>query len=444
MKRTAGTVILVCTLLLAGIATAGEAGAVRLSLEDALARAMAANPRVRSAETDARARDRAARAEKGRGLGELQLNGGLVRSSDQTLIRPMTPELLASGVPNMPFDDQYTFWSLSYRVPLLGWGTVSGARESARLAARAGSDAARRTALEIRHRVLATYVGLLSLDARIAALEEELTALDSLVGHIELGWKTGQYSRVDVLKARVDYQTTTTRLRELEATRQGHYADLMALLGEDEVAPGRYRLVPIRLADTDTVLPPLADLVRQALHRRSDLQAARSAAAARRAAARIASGSRLPQVSIGGKLTGVYAGTIDYDDTYWSVDAMVSVPLFDMGRRKNLARKADLNARSAELDVKELEGRIRAEVAAALADIERARSAIATQQTALALATEVSRLEQLRYDSNRGDIDNLLRSRAQRRLAEASLIQARHDFVIALDNLQLVIEGDER
>ena len=444
MNRIAAMVILVwCLLPVTGWAAA-TGGTVPLTLEQAVSRAMAANPGLQAAQADARARDRAARAENGRRLGELQLSGGVVRNSDKTLIRPMTPELLAAGPPNMPFDESFAYWSLGYRVPLLGWGTIGGARDAARLAAAAGSAAARRAAREIRHRVVATYVGLLSLDARIDALNHELAALDTLVAHIELGWRAGQYSRVDLLKARVERQTTTTRLRELQAARQGRYADLMALLGEKDVTPGHYRLVPVQPAAADTALPPRDALIARALSRRSDLRAAARTAAARRAAARSAAGSRWPQLSVGGRLTGVRAGTIDYDDTYWSVDATISMPLLDMGRRKNLARKADLEARSAELGVAELAGRIRAEVTAALADVARARSEVAAQQTTLELAGEVSRLEQLRYDARRGDIDHLLRALAERRLAEAALIQARHDLVIALDNLQLAIGGDER
>ncbi len=442
MIRPVAAVLIACCLLTTGPARGGVADRDSLTLAGALDRAMQNNPKVQATAVAARAQDRGARAEKDRGLGELRFDGGVIRNSEATLIRPITPEILSSGVPDMPFDDQFAFWSLSYRVPVLGWGTVSGARETARLSALSSHGGARRTMWEIRHRVLATFVGLLSLEARKNAMGLELTALDSLVGHIELGRLAGQYSRVDLLKARVDRQTTVVGLQKLSAASQGQYAELMALMGVSETSPEPYQLVPVRYAPADTVLPPLGDLIAKALLDRSDLQAARNAAAAKRAIARVTKGNRLPQISIGAKLSGVHAGTIDYDDSYWAVDALVSVPLFDMGRRKNQSRKATLTARSAELDADDLVGRIRSEVTSALAAVENARSSMTTQQTTLELASEVSRLERLRYDSGRGDIDNLLRSRAERLLAEASLIQARHDFLIALDNLHLTIEGD--
>ncbi len=444
MIRSTAMVILVCTVFFAAGVTGTESGKIELTLEAALERAAADNYRVLASAAGARAQEHGARAERGMQLGELKFNGGVVRNSEASLIRPITPAILSSGVPDMPFDDQYAFWSLAYRVPVLGWGTVSGNRESARLSAQAGQGAAKRATLEVRHRVLTTFIGLLSIEARSQALGAELTALDSLVKHIELGRSAGQYSRVDVLKTQVERQVTLTKIQDLQAAHQGSYADLMALMGNDGTASRDYELVPVQPAPVDTILPPVAVLMNEALSRRSDLKAARNAAAARRASVRAAYGSRLPQVSIGGKLTGVHAGTIDYDDTYWTIDATVSVPLFDMGRRKNLTRKADLSARSSELEAKDLEGRIRAEVTAALAKVNLSRTAIGTQHTTLELATEVNRLERLRYDAGRSDIDNLLRSRADHLLAESALIQARHDFLIALDNLQLTIEGDER
>jgi outer membrane protein TolC len=193
-----------------------------------------------------------------------------------------------------------------------------------------------------------------------------------------------------------------------------------------------------------TRLPSLDALVDSALARRSDLRALEDVAAAQRARAAVVHGSRRPQVRVAGRLTGTHGGTIDYDDTFWSVDATMTLPLMDMGRRKNLSRRADLDARAAELNVRDLEGRIRAEVAAALARVTARRSDVDTQWAAMELAAEFRRLERLKYDAGRGDIDNLLRARSGWRVAEAAWIRACYDLFVALDNLQLTSEGEGR
>ena len=87
-------------------------------------------------------------------------------------------------------------------------------------------------------------------------------------------------------------------------------------------------------------------------------------------------------------------------------------------------------------------GRVAANPDKCAADVDRARGEIAARQAALDLAREVARLEQLRYDNGRGDMDDLLHAIAQRRVAESALIRARYDLLTALDALHLACEGE--
>ena len=444
MSRCAGVLVVVALLVHAAGDAGADTGGINLTLDEAIDRAMAANPLVQARAAGTVAEESGAQAEKNRWLGELTVRGGVALHGDDTLLRPITQEIMESGPANMPFDERFAFWSLDYRLPIYSGGALSGVRESAQFTAAASRRNLRVISLGIRHEVLKTYVNLLSVDARIIAWQEELEALDSLVGHIELGREAGKYSRVDVLKTRVEQQNVVAKIQSLQMEQETGYAALMALLGTDGETSTRYELAPVDVAAADTLLPTIAALVDSALARRSDLHAMQDVAAARWADASVIGGSRLPQVSIGGRLSGSHGGTIDFDDTWWSVDATVSMPLLDMGRRKNLARKADQYARSADLYVQDLAGRIRAEVMAAMAVVTNSRNNIITQQTTLELAGEVGRLEQLRYDAGRGDIDNLLRSRSGQRVAEAALTESRHDLLIALNNLQLTIEGECR
>lgn len=444
MRRSLGAIFLVVMFAQVPFVQGAQDGAAILPLDEAINRAMQANHHIQSLEAGALAKEDRAQSEKNRWLGELMLSGGVALRDEDTLIRPITQDMLMQGPADMPFDDRYAFWSLDYRLPLYGGGSVSGTRESAQLTASASSMATRRAILGIRHQVLVTYVGILSLDAQMAAWQAQKEALDSLVGHIEMGQEAGKYSRVDLLKTKVEQQNVNMKAQSLKLGRETRYAALMALLGENQSAGIQYELVPVDESGLKFDLPPASVLADSALSNRGDLKAMKDMAAAQRANASVVGGSRLPQVSIGGNLSGSHGGTIDFDDTYWSVNAMVSIPLLDMGRRKNLSSTAHMTARSAEYDVLDMEGKIRAEVTASIAAVDNAKSNIATQQTTLELASEVSRLEQLRYDTGRGDIDNLLKSKSGQSMAEASLAEAHHDLLIALNSLQLTIEGECR
>ena len=442
MKRSVAMAALL--IMLASVISAVASAATILTLDEAINRAMTANHHIQSLQAGTEAMEGQAQAEKNRWLGELVFNGGVALHDQDTLIRPITQDMMLAGPATMPFDDQYAFWKFDYRVPIYGGGAVKGSRESARLSASASSMATDRAILGIRHQVLVTYVDILSLDAQLLAWQDQKKALDSLLSHIELGQEAGKYSRVDLLKTQVEQQAVAMKLQALKLGRDTIYASLMALLGEDPQAAVEYELVPVGDAGMDSSFPSAAALVDSALINRGDLMAMKDVAAAQRMNASVVKGSRLPQVSVGGNFSGAHGGTIDFDDTYWSVNATVSIPLFDMGRRKNLSHKANLTARGAELDVLDMQSRIRAEVTAAVSAVANAESNITTQTTTLDLASEINRLERLRYDSGRGDIDNLLKSQSGQSLAEAALAEARHDLLIALNNLQLTVEGECR
>jgi len=437
---------LTAVLFLAGATSAlgQDTPAVFLSLDEALNIAMENSPRIQSLNAGTEAQESQAQSEENRWLGELMLNGGVAMVGDDTIIRPINSELMAGGASTLPFDDRYAFWSLAYRLPLYTGGAVSGSRDAARLVARASHGNTDHAVKNLRHQVLKTYTGLLATDARIAASQHELDALNSLAEHIQLGQEAGKYSRVDLLKTQVQQQAVIATNQALQQQRCTGYANLMALLGEKSRSENQYQLIPLEIPPAQQKVQLPEALVDSALVRRTDLSALRDLAAAQRFNASAVGGSRLPQVSLGGNFSGSHGGSIDFDDTYWSVNATVSLPLLDMGRRKNLVRKADLNARSAALKVVDMEGQIRAEVIAAQAAVINSQTNIEIQMATLELANEISRLENLRYESGRGDIDNLLKSLASQQVAEAALTQARYNLLTAWNNLQLTIEGECR
>ena len=76
MIRSSATVALVCALLRAGNASEAPSESLPLTLDDAIGRAMAANPAIRSAVRGSQALERNARAEEERAWGELKFSGG--------------------------------------------------------------------------------------------------------------------------------------------------------------------------------------------------------------------------------------------------------------------------------------------------------------------------------------------------------------------------------
>ncbi|MDQ7007249.1 MAG: TolC family protein [Acidobacteriota bacterium] len=422
-------------------ASLSNAAEAVLTLDQALARALAHHPALGALEATARSRSSGEQAEKRRRMGEVSAQAAFQRQSDDMLIRPMTRDLLASGPENMPFDDAYGSWSVGYHLPLYSGGALASATRAAQQGAAAARAGLLRATASLRHQVLATYAGLLSLDGQIVAWEQEKQALASLLEHIRLGEQAGRLAHVDSLKAQVRIQEAQARLADLRGRRASLDARLAALLGEERPPAGGYVVAAIPAPELGSLENEEA-LIAIALTRRSDLRQARHLEQERQAEAQVARAARRPQVQLDARLHGVHAAGYSFNDTYWTVAATASIPLSDMGRRRHLAERREHLARAAALNTRDLEGRIRAEVRSALAALRTARAALGAHRAALELAREVARLEQLKYDSGRGNIDDLLAARARLRGAESNLLQARNDLIVAADDLRTTIEGE--
>jgi hypothetical protein len=86
----------VMILVVASGAVGQEAPSISLTLDEALSLAMENSPQVQSLRTGTRAQESQAQSEENRWLGELMLNGGVAMVGDDTLIRPISSELMAS------------------------------------------------------------------------------------------------------------------------------------------------------------------------------------------------------------------------------------------------------------------------------------------------------------------------------------------------------------
>ncbi|RLE21991.1 MAG: hypothetical protein DRJ08_04775, partial [Acidobacteria bacterium] len=189
-------------------------------------------------------------------------------------------------------------------------------------------------------------------------------------------------------------------------------------------------------------IPGISQLTETAVKNRSDLKRMKELETISREHLKIAKAARLPKVTLDAKLNSVNGGNINYNDQFWSATVNVSIPVFDMGRRRREVRKAmhGMKAASHQVDAAKLQ--IQSEVIDAVAGVNRASQDVNTAKASLSFANEVAKLEQLKYDNGRGDIDDLLRAKSREKLAETGLIQARTDYFVAVENLRKTIEGD--
>ncbi len=413
-----------------------------LTLDEAVRRAIDQNPGLQALRETTGSEQSNVGVQKSRRFGEVLLNGGLIHNSDEVLVRPMTRDLLQNGFAGLPFDDTSGYWSLVYRLPLYTGGALTENARAARSTMAAKKSELAAAIAAVTYQVAEAYIGLLSVQDQSRAWHTYRQALMTLEGNIRFGLENGKYARVDLLKVRYEIKNVDLRLEMLKTQEVTGTAGLMALMGVSQQSMAPIELQPVPFEERTVELPHIGTLVKAALENRHDLKFARQQAESQEIKVKVARADRYPQVNLDARLDGADGLNIGYDDQYWSVSAHLSVPLLDFGRRRHAVRRALHQASAARKRVTEVELRVRREVRSAVANVRLAEQAVENNRAALTLAAEVSRIEQLKYDNGRGNIDDLLRARARYKLSGAELVKARYDLLVALKNLKKTIEGE--
>jgi NodT family efflux transporter outer membrane factor (OMF) lipoprotein len=217
---------------------------------------------------------------------------------------------------------------VAYEVDL--WGRIRRTREAAELDVRASASDVAATAMVLAARVAAAWYELVQQQASLDLFEEQRKISRTLLDLVELRFKQGSVSAVDVFQQRRQLEAVKAEIPLARMRSSVLEHQLAVLLGHP---PTRQVAEPLRVIPG---LPPRpATGVPAALvQRRPDLKAAlaRLAAADQRTAAAIA--DRFPALRLTGRLE---TAGVDIQDLFslWlaNLAAGLTAPLIDGGRR---------------------------------------------------------------------------------------------------------------
>ena len=279
------------------------------------------------------------------------------------------------------------------------------------------------------------YFALHAARAQVLAYQQQETSLRASLDAVTIRLQTGLVSRADQLRARA--ALAEAEIARNNAERDVHKAEVALKLAAG--IPQTTRLVldwptPVMGASEDTLA--LADLLDEALRQRPDLQALQANAAAARAEAAGARAARWPTLS----LTGNTARTSfleDYRDTSttYNIGLTLSVPLFDGGRLRGLARAAERDAQRIEAEQDVYANAVTREVADAFYDARNAQAQKARIADLMASATESAQAAEARYRNGVGSLLELLTAQADLARARQTAAQSESDWLAAYSRL---------
>ena len=259
------------------------------------------------------------------------------------------------------------------------------------------------------------YLEAVADEARVTSSKSQVATAEALARLAEDQRAAGVVAGIDVLRQQVELESARARLITAQNALEKQKLKLARAIGlplDQQFELGDH--------PTYTPAPPitLEAALATAYATREDLRTAQARVDAANAAVQSARGNSLPSVHLDADYGGLGSSVSTVERTF-TVAADVRVPIFDGGstRGKVTQADADLKARQSELD--DLRAGVRADVTAALLDLQAADAGVQVARSARALATQ--QLEQAQ-DRVRAGVTNTI-----------ELAQAQEEEVIATE-----------
>jgi len=313
------------------------------------------------------------------------------------------------------------------------FGKISGARDAAHLDERSREALLQDTRLVVESDVAQAYFALRGLDAERVLVRQTVEAYRDTLRLTERRYQAGDVAELDLARVRSEVASTTSQALALDRQRALSEHALAVLLGE---LPSNFSLAE---ADWGGALPLVpAGVPGTVLARRPDVAAAQLAMQAAEARAGVARKAWFPDVTL--TANGGYAST-DLGDLFkwsaraWGVGALLSLPVFDAGRRAAGVQQAEAQWDAAAADYREqVLGAFR-DVEDQLASLRLLADQADSQEEAVAAAARATVLSDARYRSGLVSQLELLdarRSELSDRRVAVQVRAARYEATIGL------------
>lgn len=275
----------------------------------------------------------------------------------------------ASGANTVSGASPATLWQAGVEVayePDL-FGRATGRRDAAALDAQAREALLQSTRLLVQAETAQVYLALRALDVERALVRETVEAHRGTLRLTERRHAAGDLAELDVVRVQAEVAATEADALALDRQRAALEHALAVLVGD---AASSFALEAREWTTGLPVVPP--GVPATVLARRPDVAAAQSSLLAAQARVGVAQAAWFPSVAltgVGGFASPELGDLLRWSARAWSVGALLSLPIFDGGRRDAAVQEA-----KAQLDA--ALARYRGEVLVAFREVEDQLSAL--------------------------------------------------------------------
>lgn len=247
------------------------------------------------------------------------------------------------------------------------FGRATGRRDAASLDAQAREALLQSTRLLVQAETAQTYLALRALDVERALVRETVDAYAGTLRLTQRRHEAGDIAELDVVRVQAEVAATEADALALDRQRAALEHALAVLVGD---AAPEFALAAKEWTTALPAIPP--GVPATVLARRPDVAAAQSSLLAAQARVGVAQAAWFPSLALtgsGGFASPELGDLLRWSARAWSVGAVLSLPIFDGGRRA-----AGVQEAQGRLD--EAAARYRGEVLVAFREVEDQLSAL--------------------------------------------------------------------
>jgi outer membrane protein TolC len=410
--------------------------ALRLSLDDAIARGLKNNLGLKESE----ASERSLHGQKNEAvqmfLPTIQLSGGTGVYEHNLVANGFTPGTIKkfasllgmgsiTGFSPITKDD-LTQGNIYYSQTLFS-GPVIAAFKAAGAAVNAAHFATASARNEVVQQVATAYLHAIAAASEVRNGEARVRQAELLADHARAAHEAGVVANLDDLRAQVQLKS---QQQTLTAAENAYEKSLILLKREIGVTPGQ----KIELSDpapyNELALQAPTELMDVAYKNRQDYQKVQNEAVEAKAVTRAYKLQRLPSLSFNG-----YYGTatVNGAGTHGNFAAVgtVSMPLFREASLRGDVATSRAQQRSVEFELADLRGAIEYQVRSALLDVDATHKLVEVARSNVELATRTVSDETERVNAGVDDNLPLVTAQATLATAENNMVESLYQYNVA-------------
>jgi outer membrane protein len=345
----------------------------------------------------------------------------------------------AQGRPIQPlgFDYEAYQFGIQSQMRLFDWGSNINGLNQAKRGAEAAAFELEYTRDYIRAVVIREYYDLVRQRKLLKVQEADLEAKTRNLEQVEAFYKIGSRTKADYLQARVDQGNSQLQLLNVKNAEAIAAARLKSSLNIPQESPIDVdESIEFSPADFD-----FSGEVEYMFQHRSDLLASRQRIEAASAGMSVAKKGRYPTLDASfsynwNDRTFPTDGAVFKRDYVWSIGVFFSWDIFDRFQSRSAIQDAKAQYRIAEYNLQQAKIDAVLDVKQILLNLDQARERLDLATETVAAAEENNRLAMERYRVGAGTILETIEASASLTSAQASLIDARVDYLINRADLQ--------